>query len=624
MANPTQERNDKGQFAKVDGEIVPNVEPTAVRQPPFASIVELQRSYITHFTKVLRRSDLGLRKDRKLQRQMRRDPDIMSPLYQRKSAVALLEWEIKPEDDGDPVQVQQAQKLESIIRTNLQKPIEFYMTLLDAIWYGPAAVQMTPIMKNGYIVPGEWMPIHSDTLGFTEYGDLIMYVGLKYDGEKQQGPHGMTHFLDEQERKLVILHTHGRQGADYEVPEEAGFAYAGRGLRDVVWYNWMMKQTALQFWMTWIERYGMGIRVGTYPDGNNAAKDVMEEVLENLVGDVSVVIPRQTGENRDAYSVEIQEVNSGHARTFADLIEGYLSGQIKELIIGQTATTEATSTGLGSSVGDHHAETFRRIVQADAMNLEDSLTRELVWRYHEMNFGDTPHKPKFSFSLEKENTKEFMESVQQFVSLGGTVSQSQAREMLGLTEPEEGEPILMRQPQYAAEAEYLAAQAGESVDDMFGGNPFDSTAEQQQQSGGFMNFGKVPTPTDAYNKYRYSMKTKHDKEDSYQPTAEMANLAERGLELRKEHGRGGTDVGVARARNISNGDGVSADTVKRMHSFFSRHRSDLSAPAAKRGHKDYPSAGVIAWLLWGGDPADPDGAGAGWAKRHAEQMDKKD
>ena len=518
MANPEQERNTKGQFARVDGELIPNVPENALREPPFASIVELQRSYITHFTKVLRRSDLALRKDRQLQRQMRRDPDIMSPLFQRKSAVALLEWEIQPEDAGDPIQVQQAAKLEQIIRTNLQKPIEFFTTLLDAVWYGPAAVQVTPVMRNGYVVPGDWMPIHSDTLSFNEYGDLYVQVGLKYDGEKYQGPHGMVHMLEESERELLILHTHGRQGADYEVPEEAGYAFAGRGLRDVVWYHWMMKQTALQFWMTWIERYGMGIRVGTYPDGNNAAKGVMEEVLQNLVGDVSVVIPRQPGENRDAYSVGIQEVDSGHARTFADLIEGYLAGQIKELIIGQTATTEATSTGLGSSVGDHHAETFRRIVMSDALNLSDSLTRELVWRYHAMNFGNTPYRPSFSFSLDKTDTAQFMESVQQFVALGGTVSQKQTREMLGLTEPEEDEPILMRQPQYAAEAEYLAKQAGIDLDDMQGDNPLKAAVETGALEGGGGNplanmasmFNKHESPTDAYKKYKQILKTRKE------------------------------------------------------------------------------------------------------------------
>ena len=107
------------------------------------------------------------------------------------------------------------------------------------------------------------------------------------------------------------------------------------------------------------------------------------------------------------------------------------------------------------------------------------------------------------------------------------------------------------------------------------------------------------------------------------PTSEMREMAERGLRLREEHGRGGTEVGVARARDIKNGENLSVETVGRMASFFARHRVDLDAPAADPGHEDYPSAGVIFWLLWGGDPNDPDGAGAGWAERKLEEIERE-
>ena len=107
-----------------------------------------------------------------------------------------------------------------------------------------------------------------------------------------------------------------------------------------------------------------------------------------------------------------------------------------------------------------------------------------------------------------------------------------------------------------------------------------------------------------------------------EPTTQMAELAERGLRLREEHGRGGTEVGVARARDIKNRENLSPETVGRMANFFSRHRVDLDAPAAKPGHDDYPSAGVIAWLLWGGDPANPDEAGAAWADRKLEELER--
>ena len=88
------------------------------------------------------------------------------------------------------------------------------------------------------------------------------------------------------------------------------------------------------------------------------------------------------------------------------------------------------------------------------------------------------------------------------------------------------------------------------------------------------------------------------------PTAEMARNAARGLELRREHGRGGTEVGVARARDISNGKTLSPETVRRMHAFFSRHAKN------KAGGED--DAGYIAWMLWGGDE------GRDWASRKVD------
>lgn len=98
------------------------------------------------------------------------------------------------------------------------------------------------------------------------------------------------------------------------------------------------------------------------------------------------------------------------------------------------------------------------------------------------------------------------------------------------------------------------------------------------------------------------------------PPATVAAAARRGLELRAEYGRGGTAVGVARARDLSNRRELSIETVKRMVAYFTRHEVDLQAPAAKRGAPGYPSAGYIAWLLWGGD------AGRTWARKIVRQQ----
>jgi len=90
---------------------------------------------------------------------------------------------------------------------------------------------------------------------------------------------------------------------------------------------------------------------------------------------------------------------------------------------------------------------------------------------------------------------------------------------------------------------------------------------------------------------------------------EVAAVAKRGLENRRKYGRGGTLVGARRASQLASRDVVSIETIKRMVAYFERHEVDLEAPAARPGHPQYPSAGRIAWDLWGGAP------GRAWARR---------
>ena len=96
------------------------------------------------------------------------------------------------------------------------------------------------------------------------------------------------------------------------------------------------------------------------------------------------------------------------------------------------------------------------------------------------------------------------------------------------------------------------------------------------------------------------------------PTESMANNAKRGLELRRKFGRGGTAVGVARARDLSNRTDLSPETVARMYSFFSRHEVDKQGKDWDNAER--PSNGKIAWLLWGGD------SGYAWSKQKWEAI----
>ncbi len=88
-------------------------------------------------------------------------------------------------------------------------------------------------------------------------------------------------------------------------------------------------------------------------------------------------------------------------------------------------------------------------------------------------------------------------------------------------------------------------------------------------------------------------------EVDFTPPATVADNAAQGLAWRARYGRGGTEIGVARARELVERRALTPQTIRRMVSYFARHEVD------KRGRNffndDNPSAGRIAWLLWGGD-----------------------
>ena len=107
----------------------------------------------------------------------------------------------------------------------------------------------------------------------------------------------------------------------------------------------------------------------------------------------------------------------------------------------------------------------------------------------------------------------------------------------------------------------------------------------------------------------------------FKPPASVADAARAALQLRASQSaskRGGTAVGVARARQLANRQNVSPSTARRMKAYFDRHEVDKQATGFKRGEKGFPSRGKQAWELWGGN------AGYGWATKLVRQMNAAD
>lgn len=98
--------------------------------------------------------------------------------------------------------------------------------------------------------------------------------------------------------------------------------------------------------------------------------------------------------------------------------------------------------------------------------------------------------------------------------------------------------------------------------------------------------------------------------------------AERGLKLVREGfgGDGLTDTAKREAREMAAGR-ITENKVRKMAPWFARHKVDGQAPKNKdSSDPQYPGAGLVAWLIWGGDSNFSDRA-QNWAQRKIDALD---
>ena len=101
------------------------------------------------------------------------------------------------------------------------------------------------------------------------------------------------------------------------------------------------------------------------------------------------------------------------------------------------------------------------------------------------------------------------------------------------------------------------------------------------------------------------------------PPSAVARAAQAALDIRETlppSRRGGTAVGLARARQLADRQPLSIDVIKRMVSFFARHGA---SPGSATARQDRTSKAAQAWGLWGGTP------GRAWARRELARYERE-
>lgn len=396
--------------------------------------------------KVLPNSSDALRDNPENVRRMGdKDPAVTSALDQRYHGTAGLDWTIDPPDPNDPKQQEVSEELFAIIE-KIPQLRELFLTLLDGIWVGKSAATIDwRIDPNNQLYVHDWFPLHGDKIVYTPDGLPGYRVGtVAFDDNVISTVQGRVQLIDEALREAFVIHCVGRKDGWFSRPHEAANVF-GVGLREKVYWLWLLKQEALASLQEAVERFGVGgLLIGRFQAGNPESQQIVLDALTKLRANGYVAalpsIPKDEGEGFEVIAPQ----GAGLQQVY-DLVEKW-DQQIRLVITHQLGTAEAVSTGLGSSIGDAHQNTFDRLIKYDACSLAETISKDLVKILVKYNFPEYQDLDfRFRFVTDTEDIGERLELAKQLQELGVSLNLDELRELAGFSAPENDDQKLNRE-----------------------------------------------------------------------------------------------------------------------------------------------------------------------------------
>lgn len=414
-------------------------------------------------------------------RYMRNDISIMECLESRQRSTALLDWHLEVDGPKMPKHEALKDKLTRCVKAT-PRFTEYRRCLLEALWYGRYANQNQFGWKIGDgrrdLVIKHWTPVNGDKLVFRQDDGTGKYppnqigirVGYNYnDGDLVDGRTvettgaGLAAFLSPDERLEFALHRHMIEDAAFESPLDAG-AINGIGIRSRIYWSWFQKQEIMAMLMEYVERSALGFEIWTYPEGNPEAQAATEDAAKNRVGRRNIILfPKPIGDDQNAYGVEHYEPSAAGLDALTGLVKNLFGHQIKRYILGQTLSSEADATGLGSGVADLQLATLLDIVKYDATNLEETVTTDVVDPLKTFNdpsaAGVDVH---FKINTQTPDVEQKLASYERAYNMGARLKESEVMDSIGASIPTETDRVLQN-PQLATPDAAAAGATGSAA-----------------------------------------------------------------------------------------------------------------------------------------------------------------
>lgn len=143
----------------------------------------------------------------------------------------------------------------------------------------------------------------------------------------------------------------------------------GGPMRCLVFW-WLLGTMGRDWWARFLDKYGAPFPVGRYNDGDDTGRSVLEEAFALATRIGGLVVTRET-------EVELKQAAASDSGEAFARFHQLCNQEISKLILGQTLSSDAESTGLGSGVAANQEAVRQDRRQADARRLGAAMRSQL-------------------------------------------------------------------------------------------------------------------------------------------------------------------------------------------------------------------------------------------------------
>lgn len=207
------------------------------------------------------------------------------------------------------------------------------------------------------------------------------------------------------------------------------------GIARLVAFGWLCKAYTVKDWVSFIEIYGLPIRLGRYgPEATEEDVSTLYKAVASIGTDAAAVLP-------ESMKIEFQALAS--AAQGSDIFEKlarWTDEQTSKAVLGQTMTSD---NGSSKAQAEVHNEVRLDIAQADARQVAGTIGRDIIRPFVDLNFGMQADYPRLELVIEEaEDLAAFTTSVTAFMDRGLPVKVSDIRGRFGLGVPEDGDEVI--------------------------------------------------------------------------------------------------------------------------------------------------------------------------------------